>query len=239
MATVQSIYLPRALRLLAGLLVLRVTAAVVVGYHNYLPPDFNSVFLHGRDGYFWGGYHWAFFTHIASGPLCLVCGTILISERFRLRFPKWHRLLGRVQVASILLLLSPSGLWMAYYAEAGTIAAISFGLLAIATAACAACGWRAAVQRRFAVHRRWMWRTYLLLWSAVVLRLLGGLATVSGIHAEWFDPLASWVSWLAPVVAFELVASRRKLSDCFQRLRPVPAASHKPAYRRSAIERCH
>lgn len=202
--------LQQALTLLAGLLILKVTAAVVLGYANYFPPNFNADFLRGREGYFFAGYQWPFYAHIASGPVSLVLGTLLISERFRLRFPKWHRYLGRMQVAGLLLLVSPSGLWMAYYAQTGAVAGVSFALLAILTAACAALGWKAAMQRRFAVHRRWMSRCYLLLCSAVVLRLIGGLATVSGVTALWFDPLASWACWIAPLAAYELHGLRTR-----------------------------
>lgn len=77
------------------------------------------------------------------------------------------------------------------------------GALAIATAGCIAVGVRAAVRRRFVDHRRWMWRAYLLLCSAVVIRLIGGFATVTGLAFEWVDPLAAWVSWVAPLGAFE------------------------------------
>ena len=204
MPNVNAMKLQRALTLLAGLLALKVATAVVLGYRNYFPPNFNSDFLRGREDYFFGGFQWAFYAHIASGPVSLVLGLILMSERFRLRFPKWHRALGRIQVAAILLLVAPSGLWMASYAQAGAAAAVSFALLAISTGWCAACGWKAAMQRRFAMHRRWMRRCFLLLCSAIVLRLLGGLATVAGVRAAWFDPLASWACWIAPWAAYEL-----------------------------------
>lgn len=204
MRSARSLKLRQALTFLAALLVLKVTAAVVLGYRNYFPPDFNADFLRGREGYFFAGYQWPFYAHIASGPVSLVLGTILVSERFRTRFPHWHRYLGRIQVACILLLVSPSGMWMAYYAQAGAVAGVSFALLAMLTAICASLGWRAAMQRRFAVHRRWMSRCYLLLCSAVVLRMLGGLATVSSVSAPWFDPLASWACWIAPLAAYEL-----------------------------------
>lgn len=208
MSRIPQALLPRLLTLLAGLLIFKVTVAVVLGYRNYFPINFKSDFLHGRESYFWGSYQWAFYAHIASGPVCLVLGTLLIGDRFRGRFPRWHRRLGRILVASILLVLAPSGLWMAYYAAAGSMAAVGFALLAMLTACCAALGWRAAVARRFAMHRRWMWRTYLLLCSAVLLRLLGGLATVLGFQALWFDPLASWLSWTVPLAAYELSAWR-------------------------------
>jgi hypothetical protein len=135
---------------------------------------------------------------------------ILLSERFRQQFPKWHRWLGRVQVVTILLIVAPSGLWMAFYAEAGIWATVGFAILACVTAACAAFGWRSAVQRRFKVHRLWMERCFLLLCSTVVLRLLGGFAVVAGVRAEWYDPLIAWASWVLPLAVFELLALRNR-----------------------------
>jgi hypothetical protein len=224
MRGVRPLSLQRALTLLAGLVIVKVTGAVVLGYRHYFPPNFNSDFLRGREGYFFGGYHWAFYTHIASGPVCLLLGAVLVSDRFRLRFPQWHRRLGKMQIALLLLLLAPSGLWMAYYAAAGPVAAVGFALLAISTGTCAALGWKAAVERRFAVHRRWMWRCFLLLCSAVVIRILGGGAVVSGVQAAWFDPVASWASWTVPLAAFEW-ASRRKRRTGRLLARPVAAGN--------------
>ncbi len=205
MSKIGSTKLHRALVFSVGFLIVKVTAEVILGYRNYFPPNFRSNFLLGREDYFFGSYRWAFYPHIASGPVSLVLGMILLSESFRRRFAKWHRRLGRIQVANILLLVAPSGLWMAFYAAAGISASIGFAILACLTAASAALGWRAAVQRRFPLHRIWMQRCFLLLCSTVVLRLLGGLAVVSGIRADWYDPLIAWASWLLPLAIFELL----------------------------------
>jgi Predicted membrane protein (DUF2306) len=210
----------RILILLAVVLILKVTISLVSNYHNYFPPNFTSDFLRGRERYFFGVYQWAFYTHILSGPVTLILGLILIGERSRARFPRSHRYLGRLQVACVLLLVTPSGLWMAYHAAAGPIAAAGLAALAIATAVCASLGARAAVRRRFADHRRWMWRCSLLLCSAVVLRLMGGLATVTGVTAAWVDPLATWMSWLVPVTVFELHEWTRRDSWPFGLDRP-------------------
>jgi hypothetical protein len=200
----RSMTLPRVLTLVAGLLILKVVSGVVLKYGEYFPPNFESDFLRGRELYFFGSYQWAFYVHIAAGPLSLVLGLILLSERFRLRFPKWHRSLGRIQVLDVLFLVTPSGLWMAYRAEAGPIAGLGFAALAVATGMSVALGWRSAVQRRFADHRRWMGRCFALLCSTVVLRLIAGLATVTGFEATWVDTAAAWASWLVPLAAFEL-----------------------------------
>ena len=45
-----------------------------------------------------------------------------------------------MQAGVVLLLLAPSGLWMAYYAQTGTVAGIGFALLAIATGTCVLLG---------------------------------------------------------------------------------------------------
>src|SRR5262249_13552071 len=156
---------------------------VVSGYRDYFPPNFGSDFLRGREDHFFGAYQWAFYTHILAGPASLILGLTLFAERSQARFPSWHRYLGRLQVACVLLLVTPSGLWMAYYAAAGPMAAIGLAALAVATAVCASLGACLAVAGRFVEHRRWMWRCYLLLCSAVVLRLIGGLATVAGVSA--------------------------------------------------------
>ena len=231
--------LQRVLALLAGLLVLKVTVGVLLGYGDYFPPNFDSGFLLGRQAYFSGAYQWAFYTHIATGPVSLILGLILISEPLPMRFPKQHRALGKTQVALVLLLLVPSGLWMSYYAETGAVAAIGFASLAIATGVCVLCGWRSAVKRRFAEHRRWMWRCFLLLCSAVFLRLMGGLASMADVEPAWSYPLAAWASWLAPLAVFELRArierliGRRGILDEGQSS-PAAAALSLPAIEMSA-----
>lgn len=189
--------------LLASLLVIKTVIAVVWNYPDYLPPDFHSDFLYGRQGYFFGSYQWAFYAHIVSGPIALLLGLALVDERRMRRRPALHRRLGRLEGLLVLAVVAPSGLWMARYAEAGTVAGVGFAALAVATAGCAAMGWRTAIQRRFAQHRQWMWRMYLLLCSAVVIRVMGGVATIAGVEAAWFNRAIAWACWLVPLAAYE------------------------------------
>jgi hypothetical protein len=224
--------LSRVLALLAVLLVCKVAASVVLGYREYLPPNFDSEFLQGRESYFWGAYAWSFYAHLVAGPATLLLGTLLISDRFRARAAAWHRRLGRLQGMCVLLVLAPSGLWMARYAATGSVAAAGLGSLAIATAACVLLGWKAAVERRFTEHRRWMWRTYLLLCSAVVIRMIGGLATVAGFDALWLYPFSAWASWLGPLAIYEGL----RLVTQPQHGRPATTSPAAPPLRASASQ---
>ena len=192
------------LALLTTILILRVSAGAVLLYRDYFPPNFESDFLLGRQPYFWGAYSFAFYVHFLSGPPSLILGLFLLSNRFRAAAPHWHRRLGRTQVANVLLFVVPSGLWMARYAMTGGMAGAGLASLGVATAICCAVGWRLAVRQRFPEHRRWMWRTYVLLCGAVVIRLIGGATTVMHFDALWIYPVACWLGWLAPLFLFEV-----------------------------------
>lgn len=199
----RSLLTVRILQFLACALVIKTTVSIIWVYGDYFPPNFDATFLLGRERYFAGAYEWAFYAHILIGPFNLLAGLFLISEKIRRRYPKLHRVVGRVQIATILVLLLPSGLWMARYAITGAIAGTGFACLSVATAVCVVMGWRAAVGRRFAEHRRWMLRCFALLCSAVVIRVIGGLSEV--LAADWTYPWAAWLSWLLPLAAFEVM----------------------------------
>ena len=51
-------------------------------------------------------------------------------------------------------------------------------------------------------HTLWT-RTFILLCSAVVIRMIGGLGTVLEFDALWLYPASCWMSWLLPLLAFE------------------------------------
>jgi hypothetical protein len=79
-------------------------------------------------------------------------------------------------------------------------------LLSTATASCAIVGVVYACRRRYDAHRRWMLRSYVLICSAVSLRLISGTAGLLGApspeHAYIF---AAWSSWLFPLAVYECV----------------------------------
>jgi uncharacterized membrane protein len=198
--------LTTVLRWLAIVLILRVLAAILANYPDYFPPNFDSLFLQGRELTFAGAYQWAFYVHIFSGPVVLFNGLILLSDYVRRRHGGVHRFLGRVQVGVLLLLVLPSSVVMSRHAFGGWPAGLSFLLLSVATAGCAIAGVVHARRGRYDRHRRWMLRCYVLVCSAVALRLISGAAGLLGVPSpEGAYIVAAWSSWVLPLVAFELV----------------------------------
>ena len=198
-----------ALRWLTAALVLRVLTQILANYPDYFPPNFDSLFLQGREATFTGVYRLAFYVHIVSGPVVLFNGLILLSDSVRRRHGGLHRWLGRVQVAVLLVCLLPTSVVMARHAFGGWPAGLSFVALSAVTAGCAIAGVVQARRRRFDRHRRWMSRTYVLISSAVFLRLISGAVSLFEVASpESAYIIAAWSSWLIPLAVYE-IAERR------------------------------
>lgn len=202
-------WLMAVLRWVVVALILRVLVTILANYPDYFPPNFDSLFLQGREATFGGVYRIAFYIHIVTAPIVLVSGLILLSTTILRRYRGLHRWLGRVHVGVLLLLVLPSSIVMSQHAFGGSLAGLSFLLLSLATAGCAILGVIHAVNRRYQPHRRWMIRCYVLICSAVVLRLVSGTAGLIGVSSpETAYILAAWCSWLIPFGTCMIIDNR-------------------------------
>jgi len=195
--------LTRILKWVVVFVILKVLLGIVSNYPDYYPLNFDADFLLGREGHFFGAYGVAFYTHILSTPCALVSGMVLMNNAFRRRYAVQHRWLGRVQVIVILIFVVPSSLWMSAYAMSGYLAGIGFAILALTMGFCVIMGWRRAVEKNFKAHRYWMTRCFIMLCSAVVLRLFSGVAAILIPDADWTYPFAAWGAWIIPLITLE------------------------------------
>ncbi|MEQ1828189.1 MAG: DUF2306 domain-containing protein [Pirellula sp.] len=193
----------------SSLVLVRVLWGIVANYRSYFPPDFEASFLIGRETHFHGLYKLAFYTHIIASPFSVLFGLLLISSQFRRWSPRSHRFLGRLQIAIVCMLIAPSGLMMSAHALGGWVAGMGFACLSACTATSALFGWRLAIQGRFRSHQRWMWRCWLLLCSAIALRLLTMLTDFAELDPLTSYRIVAWASWLLPLGAFELLTFQR------------------------------
>ncbi len=97
-----------ALKWMVVLLILKVTITIVLNYVQYIPPNFQSDFLVGRERYFFGVYSVAFYAHILASPLTIVSGLVLLNRHLRAARPQLHRRLGQVHLLVVLFLVVPS-----------------------------------------------------------------------------------------------------------------------------------
>lgn len=179
---------------------------ILTPFPHYLPPDFDFGFLGNKSEYFYrSGYFLGFYAHIAGAPLALFTGGAQMSRTVRVQWPRTHRRLGQLYVASVLLFAAPGGLIMSTKAYGGWSSTVCFALLAIVTWASTWNGWRAAKSFDFRRHQVWMIRSYVLMLSAVFLRLTHFAMQPLSLDPELTYQVAVWVSWLVPLALVESV----------------------------------
>ncbi len=186
-------------------LLVKVLLGILAEYWWYFPADFEqSAFLSGRRHSFGGWYAAAFYVHILCGPPAVLLSLWMIASGGRPRLARWHRLAGKLLAAIVLVLVVPSGLFLARQAYAGPPAAAGFAALSLATGGCtAATAWLAAT-KRFRLHQRLAAWCFILLVSPLVLRLASGLAIVMEWESALFYQLNAWLSWLVPLAGYEI-----------------------------------
>ncbi len=195
----------RFLKFAAMVLVLYFGALILTPFPHYLPPDFEQGFLSNKKpGFYRSGYFLGFYAHIAAAPIALFCGTLQISRTLRARWPKLHRGLGKVYVALVLCLAAPGGAIMSSRALGGTSSTICFAMISVAAWWFTWKAWRAAKAGQFAAHGRWMFRSYLMICSAIMLRLIHYFMQPLALDPILSYQIAAWLSWLPALLLFEM-----------------------------------
>lgn len=147
---------------------------------------------------------WIFVTHAAAAAVALVLGGFQFVGGLRRRAPALHCWSGRLYVAACVA-GAAAALWIAPDAEGGRLAGFGFSVLAAVWLYTTLTGWRMAMQRDFAGHRRWMIRSFALTFGAVTLRLQLVLFQALGFggYVE-LSPLLAYSSWIPNLLAVEL-----------------------------------
>lgn len=152
--------------------------------------------------------------HAISASLFAVLGAFQFSKGVRARWPRWHRLAGRVlAVAGIASALS--GLWMTV---AGLIPAhmqtpLLYVVRLIVGAAMAAgigLAWKAALRRDFRTHEVWMLRAYALgVAAGTQAVVLAPWTLLVGVPSPLVKDVLMTAAWLLNIIVAEWLIARQ------------------------------
>lgn len=153
-----------------------------------------------------------FFMHIGGGGLALALAPWQFASPLRNRWPLIHRFMGRLYVLAIMVGGS-GGLVMASRSDAGPIAQVGFGLLAILWLTTTSVAFILAWRRKIAAHRRWMIRSTALTLAAVTLRIYIPFSMMVlnprfGIEFETAYIAIAWACWVPNLLIAELYLRR-------------------------------
>ena len=145
--------------------------------------------------------------HMLVAPVALLIGPFQFLPKIRARLPRLHRLSGRIYVAACVI-AGLGGLATAFHASGGPVAGFGFGLLAVLWIGVTLGAWRAAVRRRFPLHRLLMRFSYAMTFAAVTLRLqipIGFALGFDGYPA--MSPWLAYTSWIPNVIAVAIYSA--------------------------------
>jgi uncharacterized membrane protein len=136
--------------------------------------------------------------HVLCGMLALGIGPFQFVGTLRRKFLRIHRFLGVAYIVSCTG-LGLSGLVLATTSYPSWVTSLGFGLLGLSMLFTTWTALRMVLAHRIVDHRRWMIRSYSLIYAAVMLRImtfLYGELSGAGLVSFSFATAYTWIAWL-------------------------------------------
>jgi predicted membrane protein DUF2306 len=187
-------------------------ASLYVMYHN-------ERFVVDPDHPAWQRYEsfkWWLLPHAVFGTIVLGFAPFQFSDRFRQRFPKAHRVMGRLYVLGCFV-LAPLGAYIQYYQErAGaprsfTVLAVVDAILLMGTTALAGLF---AFRRKIAIHRQWAIRSYAVALVFIAARFVMGVTGFEALGVEIVQAVI-WSCLVFSVVLGDVAIHWREIVSVF------------------------
>jgi hypothetical protein len=144
--------------------------------------------------------------HAGASGVALLLGPLQFIAAIRRRAPVVHRWIGRVYMLACIVGGFVGGV-LALGASSGPIAVSGFFFLALAWLIATGMGWRAALKRDFATHKRWMIRSFALTFAAVTLRLYLLPAVLMDMGQAY--QYIAWAAWVPNLLVVETWIAKR------------------------------
>jgi hypothetical protein len=155
-------------------------------------------------------WRWSFYIHISTSLVVLFLGVFQFVKLILNKFPKFHRNLGKIYILSILILSAPSGLVMAFYANGGIWAKLSFLILSLLWWIFTCIAYLKIVKGEIQSHIAFMIRSYGLTLSALTLRTyVVALPLFLHLHGKEMYVLVAWLSWIPNLIISEFLIKRK------------------------------
>lgn len=145
--------------------------------------------------------------HVLAGTFALLAGPLQFSSRFRQRYLKIHRVIGRVYVGCVFI-----GAFTGIALAAGRPGLPGTTMQAAAWIVCTTAAFITARNRQIAVHRQWMIRSYAVTFTFVSSRVLNLWPRYWAHLGDAFAAVGVIAFTLASLLVVELGLNWRELT---------------------------
>ncbi|WP_298420974.1 DUF2306 domain-containing protein [uncultured Kordia sp.] len=150
-----------------------------------------------------------FYIHITFGGIALFVGWIQFIKKFRKKFMKLHRIIGKIYVFSIFI-SGPVGFYIGFYVKGGIVSKVGFTFGALIWVLFTYLAYRYIRKGNVTKHQEFMAYSYAGTFAAVMLRLvLPPLMMFFSFKTAY--GISVWMSWIPSVTAVYLYFHKREL----------------------------
>ncbi len=165
-----------------------------------------------KDAVLYANFFWknSFYAHVIVGGLPLLLGWTQFIPKLRTKYPKVHRLFGKIYVVTFLI-TALSGFFISFNATGGLIPALGFGTVALIAFFTTLKAYLDIRKGDIKSHQKMMMYSYACCFAAVTFRLWQVLLHIVITDFEVIYPIASWMGW-APnlLVVYFIIRKKEK-----------------------------
>lgn len=159
-------------------------------------------------------YMITFYIHIATGGIALLVGWMQFIKKIRIRYPKFHRIIGKIYVSSIFI-SAPVGFYIGFFAHGGLVTQIGFTFGAFIWFVITYKAYKVIKQGNVAKHSEYMSYSYAGSFAAVMLRfMLPALIAITGNFKIAYG-ISVWMSWIPSVIVVYLYIHKKEALKAF------------------------
>ena len=174
---------------------------------QYLPYNTDVAFLRIKQDVIGLTYYKiAFFTHVYTSFFLMILGAFQFIVPVKKQTKIMHRISGRLYGFIVVFCSGPSGLIMAYHANGGVVAKISFVILSFLWVYFTIMAVKYAIKKQLVLHQKFALRSFALTMSAISLRLFKYLI-VASFHPQQMDAyrIVAWLGWTFNLLLAEII----------------------------------
>jgi hypothetical protein len=147
----------------------------------------------------------SFYIHLPTGILCLLAPVFLFARQYFNKGLTLHKLVGKIYVWVTLVLVCPTGIYLALYAKGGMVTQAGFMLQGILLALFTYRGYRAMLKGNKTTHAQWMIRSYAVATVVLTFRIFHILFFLWDVPYQDNYAISQWLGMAANALLAELI----------------------------------
>lgn len=147
--------------------------------------------------------------HVGFGLIAIFVGALQLFKSVRKKGIKLHQLFGYSYVSAICI-SSIAGLGIAQFSLGGWVTQIGFSIQALLWFVLTYKGMMFGIRQDFTEHKKWIFRSYALTFTAITQRSMLLIPLLSSIDFMFIYKLSSWLPWIINLAIVEFILHKKE-----------------------------